>query len=49
MKMSKYEVFSGPYFPIFGLNTKIYGVFIVNTGKYALEKQQGHQGKHPLF
>ena len=22
--MSKYEVFSGPYFPVFGLNTDIY-------------------------
>ena len=25
-KVSKYGVFSGPYFPIFGLNTEIYGV-----------------------
>ena len=24
--MSKYEVFSGPYFPVPGLNTEIYGV-----------------------
>ena len=24
--MSKYGVFSGPYFPVFGLNTKIYSV-----------------------
>ena len=23
--MSKYGVFSGPYFPVFGLNTGIYG------------------------
>ena len=23
--MSKYEVFSGPYFPVFGLNTGKYG------------------------
>ena len=23
--MSKYEVFSGPYFPVFGLNTGEYG------------------------
>ena len=23
--MSKYGVFSGPYFPVFGLNTEIYG------------------------
>ena len=33
--MSKYEVFSGPYFPVFGLNTEICGV---NTGKYGPEK-----------
>ena len=26
-KVSKYGVISGPYFPIFGLNTEIYGVF----------------------
>ena len=26
--MSKCEVFSGPYFPAFGLNTKRYGVFL---------------------
>ena len=25
-KMSKDGVFSGPYFPVFGLNTEIYGV-----------------------
>ena len=25
-KMSKYGVFSGPYFPVYGLNTEIYGV-----------------------
>ena len=24
-KVSKYGVFSGPYFPVFGLNTGIYG------------------------
>ena len=24
-KVSKYGVFSGPYFPVFGLNTEIYG------------------------
>ena len=33
-KVSKYGVFSGPYFPVFGLNTEIYGVFSPNTGKY---------------
>ena len=25
-KVSKYKLFSGPYFPVFGLNTEIYGV-----------------------
>ena len=25
-KVSKYGVFSDPYFPVFGLNTEIYGV-----------------------
>ena len=25
-KVSKYGVFSGPYFPVFGLNTKIYSI-----------------------
>ena len=40
-KMSKYGVFPGPYFPVFGLNTEIYEVFYVfspNTGKYRPEK-----------
>ena len=35
-KVSKYGVISGPYFPVFGLNTMIYGVnsvFSPNTGK----------------
>ena len=27
-KVSKYGVFSGPYFPVFGLNTEIYGLNI---------------------
>ena len=26
--MSKYRVFSGPYFPVFGLNTERYSVFL---------------------
>ena len=34
--MSKYGVISGPYFPVFGLNTGIYGVN-PNTGKYGPE------------
>ena len=34
--MSKYGVISGPYFPVFRLNTEIYSVnlFSPNTGKY---------------
>ena len=35
--MSKYGGFSGPYFPIFGLNTEIY-VFSPNLVKYGPEK-----------
>ena len=34
--MSKYGVISGPYRPVFGLNTEIYGVN-PNTGKYGPE------------
>ena len=33
--MSKYGVFPGPYFPVFGLNTEI---FSPNIGKYGPEK-----------
>ena len=36
--MSKYEIFSGPYFPAFGLNTERYEVFSPNAGKYRPEK-----------
>ena len=40
-KVSKYGIFSGPYFPAFRLNTEIYevnSVFSPNTGKYIPEK-----------
>ena len=40
-KVSEYEVFSGPYFPVFGLNAEIYTVNLrisPNTGKYGQEK-----------
>ena len=41
-KVSKYGVFSGPYFPVFGLNREIYGVNLriqsQYTGKYGPEK-----------
>ena len=33
-KMSKYEVFSGPYFPLFRLNTEIYRVKLRIQSKY---------------
>ena len=32
--MSKYGDFSGPYFPVFGLNTKIYGVNLLIQSEY---------------
>ena len=34
-KMSKYEVISGPYFPVFGLNTGIYGVNLFIQSEYS--------------
>ena len=37
-KIPKYGGFSGPYFPVFGLNTEIYSVFSPNTGSYRPEK-----------
>ena len=33
-KVSKYGVFSGPYFPVFGLNTEIYGVNLRMQSEY---------------
>ena len=33
-KVSKYGAFSGPYFPVLGSNTEIYGKY----GKYGPEK-----------
>ena len=32
--MSKHGVFSGPYFPVFGLNTEMYGVKLLIQSKY---------------
>ena len=37
-KVSKYGVFSGPYFPAFGLNTEYLSVSSPNKGKYGPEK-----------
>ena len=36
--MSKYGVFSSPYFPAFGLNTERYSVFSRNAREYGPEK-----------
>ena len=51
--MSKYEVLSGPYFPVFGLNTEIYGVnqsvFSQNTEKYGPEKTYYLVTFHAVF
>ena len=33
-KMSKYGVISGPYFPVFGLNTEIYSITLRNQSEY---------------
>ena len=33
-KVSKYGVISGPYFPVFGLNTQIYEVNLIIQSKY---------------
>ena len=35
-KVSKYRAFSSPYFPVFGLNTEIYGVIQENTDQKKL-------------
>ena len=39
VKVSKYGVISGPYFPVFGLNTErsYLSVFSLKTGKYGPE------------
>ena len=40
-KVSNYGLFSGPYFPAFGLNTERYSypsIFSPNAGKYGQEK-----------
>ena len=37
-KVSKFGVFSGPYFPLFGLNALYLSVFSPNSGKYGPEK-----------
>ena len=34
MKIVQIRIFSGPYFPAFGLNTERYSVFSPNAGKY---------------
>ena len=34
LKVSKYGVFSGPYFPLFGLNTEIYRINLRIRSEY---------------
>ena len=34
LKLPKYKVFSGPYFPVFGLNMEIYGVNLCIQSEY---------------
>ena len=38
MKSIQIRSFSGPYFPVVGLNKDIYFVFSLTTGKYVPEK-----------
>ena len=45
-KVSKYETFSGMYFPVFGLNTERYGP---NAGKYGPEKPPHFGTFHAVF
>ena len=33
-KVSKYRVFSGPYFPVYGMNSEIYGANLHSQSKY---------------
>ena len=50
--MSKYGVFFGPYFPVFGLNAEIYSVnlaFSSNTRKNGPEKTPDLDNFHTLF
>ena len=43
-KVSKYRVFSGPYFPVFGLNTEIYGVNLRIQSKYGKKWTRKNSG-----
>ena len=38
LKLSKYGIFSGPYFPVFGLSTEIYSVNLRFQSEYGPEK-----------
>ena len=40
--MSKYGVFSCPYFPVFGLNTEIYGVNLRIPSEYGKIRTRKH-------
>ena len=48
-KVSKHGVFSGPYFPVFGLNKEITGKYGVNAGKYGTEKTPYLDTFHALY
>ena len=52
-KVSKYGVFSGLYFPVFGLNTEIYEANLCiqseHTGKYGPEKTPYLDTFHAVF
>ena len=48
-KVSKYGVFSGPYFPSNGLNTERYKVFSPNMGKCGPEETPYLDTFHAVF
>ena len=47
--MSKYEIFSGPYFPAVGLNTERYETLSPNAGKYGPGKTLYLETFHAAF
>ena len=47
--MSEYGVFSGPYFPVFVLNTEIYGVNLRIHSKYGKIRTRKHSTLRPFL
>ena len=47
--MSEYGAFSGPHFPVFGLNTEIYEVNIRSKSPYSVRIQENTDQKKLVF